>query len=154
MPSLKTLARQSVHSLGGMQAFRLLNRNGVRILMYHRFGPQTDALAWQCEYIVKHYRPLSLDSYAELQKSGQPIPQNSLAITVDDGYRDFLLYAYPVFRKFEIPCTVYLVSDFLDGKLWLWWNQLEYAFRNSRRDSLTFELDGRAFTVSFNGVEE
>jgi peptidoglycan/xylan/chitin deacetylase (PgdA/CDA1 family) len=60
---------------------------------------------------------------------------------VDDGYRDFLLYGFPVFRAFDIPCTVYLVSDFLDQKLWLWWDQLAFAFRHTKRDSLTFTLN-------------
>ena len=55
---------------------------------------------------------------------GEPLPPKAVAITVDDGYRDFLLRAYPVFHEFEIPATVFLVSDFIDGTGMLWWDRL------------------------------
>jgi peptidoglycan/xylan/chitin deacetylase (PgdA/CDA1 family) len=139
MPPIKSVIRQSVHSLGGMQFARLLNRRGTRILMYHRFPVDTQALEWQCAHIRKHYQPVQLDDWAS-NANGTSVT-NSLIVTVDDGYRDFLLYGFPVFRAFDIPCTVYLVSDFLDGKLWLWWDQLAHAFRHTTRDSLTFTLD-------------
>jgi peptidoglycan/xylan/chitin deacetylase (PgdA/CDA1 family) len=46
---------------------------------------------------------------------------------VDDGYRDFYQVAYPVFREYGIPATVYLVSGFLDRELWLWVDQIRHA---------------------------
>jgi peptidoglycan/xylan/chitin deacetylase (PgdA/CDA1 family) len=122
--------------------------------MYHRFSADTKVLVWQCEHIRKYYQPLTLSSFVEKLRSSDSFPTNSLVITVDDGYRDFLLYGYPVFRHFDIPCTVYLVSDFLDGELWLWWNQMEFAFRNSDRTSLTFELAGQEVAVTFQSVEQ
>jgi peptidoglycan/xylan/chitin deacetylase (PgdA/CDA1 family) len=122
-----------------MQVARLLNRRGTRILMYHRFPEDTQALEWQCNHIRRHYKPIGLDDWAHNENGS--LAGNSLIVTIDDGYRDFLLYGAPVFRAFDIPCTVYLVSDFLDGKLWLWWDQLAYAFHNTTCDSLTFKLD-------------
>jgi len=41
--------------------------------------------------------------------------------TLDDGYRDNLEYAYPVFRRHDAPFTVYIASDYADGKGELWW---------------------------------
>ena len=121
-----------------MHIARLVNRRGTRILMYHRFPRDTRALEWQCSHIRNHYKPLRLDEWSD--SGADPSVNNSLIVTVDDGYRDFLLYGFPVFRAFDIPCTVYLVSDFLDRKLWLWWDQLALAFRHTKRDSLTFTL--------------
>lgn len=121
-----------------MQIARLANRRGTRILMYHRFPQDTRALEWQCSHIRNHYKPLPLDKWVD--NGAEPSATNSLIVTVDDGYRDFLLYGFPVFRAFDIPCTVYLVSDFLDQKLWMWWDQLAFAFRHTKRDSLTLTL--------------
>src|SRR6185503_247672 len=87
--------------------------------------------------------------FAESLKSDQPLPANALVITVDDGYRDFLLYGYPVFRKFELPTMVYLVSDFIDGRIWLWWNQIEYAFQQTRCKSISLNIDDRPRDFSF-----
>ena len=153
MSPLKASVRQAVHAVGGMRIFRIMNRNGVRVLMYHRFSAASEGLEWQCEHIRRNYHPISLDTYAEAISKGEDVPPNSLIVTVDDGYRDFL-YAQPVFARFDIPSTVYLVSDFIDGKTWLWWNQLEYAFLNSTRKSLRFSLGEKEIAVSLDGPEQ
>ena len=48
-------------------------------------------------------------------------------ITVDDGYADFLDLAVPVLAEFDCPATVFVVTDFIDGKRWPWWDQIEYG---------------------------
>lgn len=106
---------------------RWLNRRGLRILMYHRFSDR-DALARQCAHIRAHYAPVSMAQVADWLSSGNPLPENALAVTVDDGYRDFYQIAFPLFREYGIPATVYLVSSFLDRELWLWVDQVQYAF--------------------------
>ena len=45
--------------------------------------------------------------------------------TLDDGYRDNLEHAYPVFSAHDAPFTIYVPSDFPDGKGELWWVALE-----------------------------
>jgi peptidoglycan/xylan/chitin deacetylase (PgdA/CDA1 family) len=45
--------------------------------------------------------------------------------TLDDGYKDNLEYAYPVFSKHKAPFTIYVPSDYPDGKGELWWVGLE-----------------------------
>ena len=59
------------------------------------------------------------------------LPPNALAVTVDDGYADFEETGYPVFAEYQIPVTVFLVTDFLDGKSWLWFDRVVYAFRHA-----------------------
>lgn len=53
-----------------------------------------------------------------------PPGPNCAAVTVDDGYADFL-QAWPVFKSYGIPVTVYLVSGFLDRELWLWMDEVQ-----------------------------
>jgi peptidoglycan/xylan/chitin deacetylase (PgdA/CDA1 family) len=130
--SFKRLAIEAFHRGGGIRAVRWMNRKSVRILMYHRFA-EPSALASQCEHIRRHYRPVSLSQVAGWLKNGDPLPENALAVTVDDGYRDFAAVAYPVFREYGIPVTVFVVTDFLDGKLWLWVDHVRYAFRRAGR---------------------
>lgn len=142
MSLLKSVARAGLHRLGGIQAFRAFTRDAVRILMYHNFPPDTAMLRAQCEHMARHYRPVAMKQVAAALHGGEPLPPRAVAITVDDGYRDFLLYAHPVLREFEIPATVFLVSDFIDGKSMLWWDRLAYAFRETTRDKIAFALNG------------
>lgn len=125
--TLKRAARAAFHNAGGVAMARWINRKGVRILMYHRFRDR-DALARQCAHIRAHYAPVSMSQVADWLSGGAALPENALAVTVDDGYRDFYQVAFPVFREHGIPATVYLVSDFLERKLWLWVDQVRYAF--------------------------
>jgi peptidoglycan/xylan/chitin deacetylase (PgdA/CDA1 family) len=134
----KRVAKAALHSLGIVAGVRRLTRNRVRILMYHRFPADTRGFERQCEHIRRHYNPISLQDLAASYNSGRPLPPRALAITVDDGYRDFLTCAQPVLHRFGIPATVFLVSDFLDGRLWMWWDTLGYAMDRSSRQSLAF----------------
>ena len=75
-------------------------------------------------------------------------------MTVDDGHRDFFEVAYPVFSSHGIPVTVYVVTDFLDRRLWLWVDQVRYAFRHSNLRNVRMELDeGEALQFDL-GTEE
>jgi peptidoglycan/xylan/chitin deacetylase (PgdA/CDA1 family) len=139
----KGVARALLHQAGWLRGFRCWNRQGIRILMYHDFpsapGLQ-DALAKQCAHITRYYKVVSLTDIGRHLREGTPLPKNALAVTVDDGNRDFLLNGYPVFRAHKIPVTVFLVSGFLDGQLWLWWDKIIYAVEKSRRSSFAFPL--------------
>jgi peptidoglycan/xylan/chitin deacetylase (PgdA/CDA1 family) len=97
--------------------------------MYHRFSDR-ESIARQCAHIRAHYTPVSLTQAAHwLDRGGWP--DNALVVTVDDGYRDFYHVAYPVFREYGIPATVYLVSDFLDQRQWLWVDRVRWTYLHS-----------------------
>ncbi len=125
---------------------RWLNRHSLRILMYHRFAGR-GALERQCAHIRKFYMPVTLDQAAEAFGGGSPLPARALAITVDDGYRDFFETAYPVFRKFGIPATVFVVTRFVDGEYWLWGDRVKYAFLHTHLERSRLQLpDGNVLT--------
>jgi peptidoglycan/xylan/chitin deacetylase (PgdA/CDA1 family) len=47
------------------------------------------------------------------------------AFTLDDGYRDNLLHAYPVFSAENVPFTIYIPSEWPEGKGEPWWCAIE-----------------------------
>ena len=150
---LKKVAKTAFDKGGGVDVARWMNRKGLRILMYHRFTA-AEPLARQLGHIRRHYTPVSMTQVAASLAGGAPLPENALAVTVDDGYRDFYQVAYPVFRKYEIPATVYLVSDFLGGRLWLWVDQVRYAFLQTAERQFRMEFAGQApRSLELTGVE-
>src|SRR5438094_716043 len=97
----KAMARTLLHRAGGLSGARCWNRGAYRILMYHDFpaipGLQ-EALAKQCAHIARHYELVSMTDIGRYLREGKPLPKNALAVTVDDGHRDFFLNGYPVFQ--------------------------------------------------------
>ncbi len=51
--------------------------------------------------------------------------------TFDDGYRDNRDQALPVFRRHNLPFTIFVPTDFPDGKGDLWWLVLEQVIRSA-----------------------
>jgi peptidoglycan/xylan/chitin deacetylase (PgdA/CDA1 family) len=136
---LKSAAATAFHYAGGLAAMRWRNRGGLRILMYHRFSDRS-ALGRQCAHLRRHYHPVSMAAVSEWLHSGRRLPPNALAVTVDDGYGDFEEAGFPVFADYAIPITVYLATDFLDGKSWLWFDRVIYAFRHAMRSDVSIEM--------------
>jgi peptidoglycan/xylan/chitin deacetylase (PgdA/CDA1 family) len=144
---LKSTAQHLFHSAGGLHLVRRKNRHAARILMYHRFSDPT-SLATQCIYLKQHYKLLSMLELSEHLQSGGAFPPNTAVITVDDGYRDFIKIAFPVFSAHNIPVTVFLVTDFLDKKVWLWPDVVKYAFERTARTNAEIETgNGRRLSL-------
>ena len=117
----------------GVRAVPLGAPRQAMILTYHRFGRQeggvrisAQAFAQQLAYLKAHYRPVPLSQLAAWLSSDKPIPSRLAAVTIDDGYHDAYDVAFPLLRKYRVPATVFVVSDFVEGKRWLWTDQSRY----------------------------
>lgn len=51
--------------------------------------------------------------------------------TFDDGYRDNMEHAFPVLRRLGAPYTLYVPTDYPDGRGDLWWLVLEEVIRRA-----------------------
>jgi peptidoglycan/xylan/chitin deacetylase (PgdA/CDA1 family) len=66
-------------------------------------------------------------------------------LTFDDGYRDNVEHALPVLRRRAAPWTLFVTTDFADGKGRLWWLELERAVAGL--DRLRVQLDGETIDL-------
>lgn len=66
---------------------------------------------------------ITLDEAAERLRTGKG--PRFACFTFDDGYRDNAVHALPIFRRFGVPMTIYVPTDFPDRKGELWWVALE-----------------------------
>jgi peptidoglycan/xylan/chitin deacetylase (PgdA/CDA1 family) len=129
---VKSLAQRALQVSGALHFFRLKNSRRFRILTYHHFdAASAGEFELQCRHIRRHYHPVSLDDVAALIRDGKSLPPNAIALTVDDGYKDFYQHAYPCLRKYGIPTTMYLITGFLDGTVEPWWDRLREAYRDT-----------------------
>lgn len=147
--SIKSIAEGAAHRLGVVKLIRQQHQAQARILMYHRFPADPARLAAQCEHLSRHYHSISLTELAGAANANRPLPRNALAITVDDGYRDFQ-QAFPIFQRFGLKVTLYVVSGFANGDLWLWPDQLLYLFEKTARRKTEVPVPGGSIHLDFS----
>ncbi len=96
------------------------------------------------------YRFIALDALPAHLASDDPQP---VAIfTLDDGYRNNLDHAAPVFSRHDVPFTVYVAGGFIDRTHTLWWETL--ADLLERQSSLTFDFGHGDETVSLGSLQQ
>jgi peptidoglycan/xylan/chitin deacetylase (PgdA/CDA1 family) len=141
--------------LGAFTPFRLANRNKALILMYHRFTNHEDDLATsrrafesQLQYLKTHYHMVPLSQIAEHLRQGRSLPPRLAAITIDDGYQDAYEIAFPLLQRYKIPATLFVVTDFIERKTWLWTDKLK--FMTPRTNARWLEV---AFEDSISRIE-
>ncbi len=76
------------------------------------------------------YRCLSLDEAVSRIEAGDR-SERFAVFTLDDGYKDNLTDALPVFERTNTPFTVYLTTGLPDGQAEIWWVALERAIANA-----------------------
>ena len=67
---------------------------------------------------------LSLKDAVCEMKDDKGSKKDLVAITFDDGYRSFYHLAFPLLKKYDLPATVFLPTDFINRRMIFWWDQL------------------------------
>ena len=131
-PVVRRLAESALLYSGAGRLGRWRLRRSLTILMYHRFNWIENAgmhLDRQFQFLRRHFTPLSLGDAARRLRQGEPLPARAICITVDDGHADFRDVAAPALARYDLPATLFVTTDFVDGLDWLWFDQIEHAIR-------------------------
>jgi len=91
------------------------------VLMYHSintnslfFTVRSENFAEQMAYLKnKRFNIISLNQLVELIEEKKLIPQKTIVLTFDDGYKDNYFSAYPILKKYNFPATIFLVPDLI-----------------------------------------
>jgi len=134
---------------------RLVTARQPRAFMYHRFSASEEPRHTSAALLREHIRIASehheLVTFTELvrrcsrpdHKPKRPL----LAITVDDGYRDFYQHAFPVFREMGVPATIFVTAGFVEHRAWLWPDAFHCLLFRSPAGRSALEFEGRRFDV-------
>ncbi|HEV8375401.1 MAG TPA: polysaccharide deacetylase family protein, partial [Candidatus Polarisedimenticolia bacterium] len=97
--------------------------NGVKILMYHwisgdpgqrlrHWGVTPDQFESQARQLHEGgFRTVTLGEIVDSVGGRRPAPEKAVALTFDDGYRDFLEEVAPILERFGFTATLFLVAD-------------------------------------------
>jgi len=148
----------------GAPAFPYIRRrrnHSIQILLYHRVNDENDCVFpgvpieifnEQMEYVAENYRVCTLDNLVRWLQTGD-VPENSLAITFDDGYRDNYEHAFPILNRLELPATIFLATDAIDSGRMLWHDRVFAALRETRVAALE-NFGGNGSTYPLNTPAE
>ena len=113
----------------------------IPVLCYHRFTgaarskSQMEVTGADLEAQMKWlhdngYRVVRLSELASFLRGEARLPPRAVVVTVDDGYKSLADVAFPIFKRYDAPFTVFVVTDFVGAKQGLSWAELK-AIRDS-----------------------
>lgn len=94
----------------------------VPVLCYHNLAPQSKGrmilaakvFEEQMRYLKNQgYRVINLKEFVEFVSLKRQLPQRSVLLTFDDGYRSFLQYAVPVLKELGFTATLFIYTDYV-----------------------------------------
>ncbi len=97
----------------------------VAILGYHEFSEnqtetamriRTSKFRKQMEVIQQlGLTVISLDDFMAWKSGERQIPEKSILLTLDDGWKSVYTDAFPILKEFGYPFTLYLYKNYVDG---------------------------------------
>jgi peptidoglycan/xylan/chitin deacetylase (PgdA/CDA1 family) len=131
------------------------------IFMLHRFSSPVEGVQGHDPEVVreilsylrkKRYDLISVHELFRRLRENEPL-KRAVAFTIDDGYFDHASVAGPLFAEMDCPVTIFAVTGFLDGKLWFWWDKIQYICESTRRGVLTAKLGSREFSYTLDSAD-
>jgi peptidoglycan/xylan/chitin deacetylase (PgdA/CDA1 family) len=112
----------------------------IPILMYHyvrivedpkdqvgiNLSVKPQMFAAQMQYLAdKGYATLTMREVYAILAGQQPLPPKPIALTFDDGYRDFYAAAWPILKQHGFKATSYVITDFIGWDAYMTWPMLQ-----------------------------
>lgn len=113
----------------------LINDNrGVPVLYYHSIDPSESnevilspqKLKAQLQYIKDSgYTTLTMTELNDYISKHTPIPEKSIVITFDDGYKDNYTNAFPILKELDMKATIFVITSVIDDGYYLSKNEIK-----------------------------
>lgn len=77
----------------------------------------TDQLLQQLSWIQSRFTVVRLSEVVAHVERQIPLPPNALLVTFDDGYSNNFNLAYPIFKRLNMPFSIFLVGNFINQQM-------------------------------------
>ncbi len=115
--------------------------NSAVAFIYHRFGedayPSTSIPIDQFEAHLEElksgpYTVLALPDILKALRDGTPLPERTVAITIDDAFLSVYTEAWPRLKAAGLPMTLFIATKAIDqgGKSYMTWDQVRELLRD------------------------
>ena len=117
------------------------------IYLFHRVSPEK-SLLWPplhpkdferiIRYISKISIPVQLEEWIRNPIHSERRPITS--IVFDDGYKDYLEYALPILERYNVPSSMYIITNCADSGALPWTHELDYLFEHTKYLAATLDF--------------
>lgn len=137
-----------------LKKIKKLFGNRAVVLMYHRVGDvpkdpwelavNVENFEQQLQVLQKDFNVITVKELVRQLNVGK-LEKGQVCITFDDGYRDNLLNAIPLLKKYRLPATFFIPTGFTGSEKMFWWDAVyeilgdNYFDTWQRLQSLPFE---------------
>ncbi|MBA6237531.1 MULTISPECIES: polysaccharide deacetylase family protein [unclassified Colwellia] len=119
------------------------SKSSAQTLMYHRIsdnkmipGISPYGFEKHLKFLTEYYNIVPIKEILLDRKNNTEDPYK-IAITFDDGYYDFYHKAWPLLKKYKIPVSLYVTTDFIDRKEWLWPDKIRTLLLSTKINKIT-----------------
>lgn len=150
---VRKLLSQAIVRAGISAAGRRIKRNDGALILYgHRVaddnegylpGLKPEWLNEQLGYLTRHYEVISLQTLVSCFEENRAVPHRSVVLTLDDGFRDNLEHAAPLFEKYRVSATIFLVTGAITSGELPWSQRLGVLFQQTPVQEFINILAGR-----------
>lgn len=162
MKPFKPLILNTLYHLKIFDILRHIQRKRVIILMYHRFSDkkepfkiQQSVFEKQIKFLLDKYNFISLREYSEILSGVRgDLPDNPIILTIDDGHWDNYIFAYPILKKYSVPATLFISTDFISHKAWLLSDKLQYVLSITKLSDFYFHLGDKTIHFRLDNFQE
>ena len=132
-----------------LRLLRLLSGDMPKVFVWHRFSApgenifnrmSADEFGWQLDQINRDFQVLSFGEMLEYFNRHGNWPRRCVVLTIDDGYRDFYRWAFPELKKRGMKATYFATVNFVEGKIWLWPDRLQWVLDATGLSGVTLKL--------------
>lgn len=131
----RSVAWAALMGLLAVLAGPVLAADSAVALVYHRFDDdRIPALNTSSDQLAAHLADLKRNGHAvmalpqvvEFMRTGKPLPDKAVALTIDDASATIYSRAWPILKKAGVPVTLAVATDEIDrgGPEVITWNQI------------------------------
>lgn len=94
----------------------------------------------QISWLSRRLRIVDMRQFLREFREGFPI-NLPVTLTFDDGWRDNLIVAAPILKRFNLPASMFLATGNVESGRPFWWVQIGQQLENARAHSSTVEIE-------------
>ena len=113
--------------------------NGSRFDTAFEKGVTKERFERHMRFLKEHLHPMPLTEVGDRIRKGKTFPPKTVAVTFDDGYLDNYTVAYPILKRYQIPATIFVITELIGTAKLSWWDTVSERVKRTRLSALDIQ---------------